>query len=424
MRWLAEQFGIERLLKARVILPTEEFFPEPFEESADDARRIMHRVCGYFDIDPNRIQLEICPDDQMLDAVGQYENSQQPVIRIVESQLADPQSLVATLAHELAHELLLGGGRLSPDAPDHEWVTDLLPAYFGVGIFAANSTVHESQRTSGQMYSWRIRKQGYLPSHMIGYAMALFAFMRHETRPAWAGHLRLDAKSALQGGLNYLEATDDSLFHPDTIRKPQTRLPAAELARRLREGTPSMRLATLWEISPDKNSDKSVVTAVTECLIDKDGSISATAGGTLAALGAAAAPALPELIAALSDPRENTRAGAARALGMICQSPETVIPELATLVQETNEAVITDAALALEQFGRQAESALPQVLMALQGAMIDCRYALIAALARTLTAITSNPADRIREFYCEGDQEMCDRALMALDELKVESDAK
>ena len=59
---------------------------------------------------------------------------------------------------------------------------------------------------------WRIERQGYLPSRMVGYALALFAFVRGEERPEWTGHLRLDAAAALRAGLNYLRRTDDSLF--------------------------------------------------------------------------------------------------------------------------------------------------------------------------------------------------------------------
>ena len=65
--------------------------------------------------------------------LGHYVHGEQSVIRIAKSQLAEPARLIATLAHELAHELLLGGGLLSASATDHEWVTDLLPVYFRFG---------------------------------------------------------------------------------------------------------------------------------------------------------------------------------------------------------------------------------------------------------------------------------------------------
>jgi len=416
MRWLADHFGIDRLLRAQVILPTDEFFPEEFNATEDDARRMLNRLCGYLNITPNNIRFEVCPDVQMPGALGHYDNTGQTTIRIVESQLADPQSLVATLTHELAHELLLGGKLLSPDAADHEWVTDLLPVFLGAGIFAANATVQDRSQTTGTWHSWRIRRQGYLPAHIFGYALALFALMRHEENPTWATHLRLDAFAALKAGLRYLRETDDSLFHPDSIRKKRVHFSAGELANRLRTCSASVRLSTLWEISQERVTNQLVVAAVTACLADRDPAISAAAGGTLAALGPAAATALPQLVAALSARHENTRGGAARALGALGQKPEIVVPELAPLVNEPDDAVAIEAAVALRRFGRQAEPAASQVLASLTSALIDCRYSTSTALAGTLAAISSDPVGLVQEYFAERDPELCDRALAALEE--------
>jgi hypothetical protein len=249
MRWLADRLGIDRLLKAQVILPTDEHFPDPYHEDLESARRIMHRLCGYMCVDPSAVQLEVCSDEQMPAAVGHYDHQSGPrTVRVAESQLADPEKLAATLAHELAHEILLGGGLLSGDVPDHEWVTDLLPVFLGVGIFAANATIHEHTHRMGAYGWWRMSKQGYLPARLFGYALALFAFMRGEHSPEWANNLRLDASSALKGGLQYLHRTGDTLFHPDTIREPRRTPTMQEVVERLRTGTPSVRLAALWDI--------------------------------------------------------------------------------------------------------------------------------------------------------------------------------
>lgn len=158
------------------------------------------------------------------------------------------------------------------------------------------------------------------------------------------------------------------------------------------------------------------MTAVTECLADRDRAISAAAGATLAALGPAAAPALPQLVAALSARHEDTRGGAARALGVLCQDPEKVVPELVPLLHEPSDNVAIEAANALRRFGRQADSATPQVLSALAGALIDCRFALIGVLASALSAITADSAERVHEFFAEGDPELCERTLAALAE--------
>jgi hypothetical protein len=49
--------------------------------------------------------------------------------------LGEPAVLVAILAHEIGHELLIGAGRISSDQPDQESLTDLLAVFHGFGIF-------------------------------------------------------------------------------------------------------------------------------------------------------------------------------------------------------------------------------------------------------------------------------------------------
>jgi len=59
--------------------------------------------------------------------------------------LLDPMSLVATMAHELGHVILLGGNLLTHDTPDQEPMTDLLTGFTGLGIFTANSAARFMQ---------------------------------------------------------------------------------------------------------------------------------------------------------------------------------------------------------------------------------------------------------------------------------------
>jgi hypothetical protein len=416
MRWLADQFGIDRLLQAEVILPTDQFFPDPYRGAVEDVQRLLDRLCGYLTIDPQKIQLEVCADVQLAGAAGHYGRGEQTVIRIAESQLTDPMQLVATLAHELAHEMLLGGGLLTASVTDHEWVTDLLPVFLGVGVFAANATISENCGQAGLWSWWTMGRHGYLPARVFGYAFALFALMRGEQDVAWAQHLRLDAFAALREGLAYLRKTNDSLFHPDTIHAKRLPLPAGEMATRLRTGSPSCRLAALWEIGEEAVTDLGVVTAVSECLADRDPAISGEAGRTLAALGPAATVAVPNLLKALSAACNETRAGAACALGALRQQPDLVIPELCALLREKNRSVVAEAARALGQFGAQAEPSAPRLLAALTTALIDCDHSLVDLLARTLLAITSDPKRYVREHFPERDSELRQLALAALKE--------
>src|SRR5262249_24064905 len=105
MTWLAHMLGLERSRTAQVVLPTRESFPDPYDGEEADVRPLVDRVCGYMGIDPGRFDLGFFdegPDDNP-DALGFYVSGQRERIEIHRLELADPMSLVGTLAHELAH---------------------------------------------------------------------------------------------------------------------------------------------------------------------------------------------------------------------------------------------------------------------------------------------------------------------------------
>jgi hypothetical protein len=104
---------------------------------------------------------------------------------INEKQLKDPMALVATLAHELGHIILLRPGLVPRDEPDMEPMNDLLTVFLGFGIFTANSAFHFKQYTTDRAQGWSAGRSGYLSEELFGYALARLAFERREAKPAW-----------------------------------------------------------------------------------------------------------------------------------------------------------------------------------------------------------------------------------------------
>jgi hypothetical protein len=424
MCWLAERFGIHRLLKADVLVPTAESFPLPYSGSDEDARRVLDWLCDVMGVKRDRVRLEVCADNrpalpvgESAGAVGQYEyGERQAVIRVVVSQLDDPQKLAATLAHELAHELLIGGGLLTTDVPDHEDLTDLLPVFLGAGVFAANTTLEEQYKDTGTWGSWRIGKQGYLPARIFGYAFALFAWVRGEERPTWADHLRLDAADPFWKGLRYLCRTNDSLFHPDTVRSERRPPTAEEAVLRLRTGTPTLLLKTLWDLRESPLAHAEVIAAVMDALRHRDPDIPGEAARTLAVFGDAAAAAVPALVEQLSAYNADTRAGAAFALGALRLRPDLVIPELCELLGQKNRSVLSAAAAAVARFGQDGAPAGPSLVAALIGALKDCDHSMTDLLAAALVGTCPDPFQVVRDCTEEADEELVVRALEALKE--------
>jgi hypothetical protein len=91
------------------------------------------------------------------------------------SQLARPDRLIATFAHELAHYLLASTAGVPPcDQGEMEFLTDLAAVYLGFGVFLANTRFEFEATSDGPMQGWRWQNSGYLPEADLIYALALF----------------------------------------------------------------------------------------------------------------------------------------------------------------------------------------------------------------------------------------------------------
>jgi hypothetical protein len=413
MRWLADRFGLDPLIQAEVLLPTADHFPDPYHGTERDARRFLDRLAGVMGLEPSNLILRVCDDHAMPGAAGLYDRSdpEHSVIAVAASQLADPQRLIATLAHELSHELLMGRGLIARDAADFEWLTDLTPVFFGVGIFAANATLTESYSWTGNVGWWSIGRQGYLSSRHFGYAFALFAFMRGETAPAWARFLRLDASSPLAAGLRYLRRGGESLFHPDTIHSARPPLTTSDAARRLRQGSAPSRLATLWAIAEQGLKDPALIPEISRLLGDRDQDLAAEAASHLAIYGVEAARAVPELVRALSSNNEVTQERAAQALGAIGAESELVVPALAGLLESHSSEVVSAAAVALGTYGRDAAVALDRLLAALRAMLVNGGGSEAEDVVTTLCAASPDPARLVRDFFTDEDRDFRQLAL-------------
>jgi hypothetical protein len=404
MRWLADRLGHERLRDARAVVPTADFFPDPYHPDEPSARRCLDRVCRYMRVDPASLALTVVADEAMPGAAGLYERgarSRAPVKRsrsnvyVAASQLTNPISLIATLAHEVGHEILLGGGVLTAQVEDHEQVTDLLTVFLGMGVFNANSTLHESAWNYGATYSgWSIHTQGYLSANSFGYALGVFAYLRGESNPDWAYYLRADAKGSLRAGLRYLRKTNDSLFRPDSDPAPRQPPTAGEVAAGLAHRSPTFRLAALHDLKWAGIDDPGLVPPVTRCLDDPDAGVRAEAARALAGFGGAAAPAVPRLIEIVQAESE-AWACAIPTLAALRAEPRLVVAEIARLLvrQPRYAALLVSALRAYDD----CSPAIPALLTALGREVANG-----GAIREVLTAVRAlvpDPESQIRAHF-------------------------
>lgn len=133
-------------------------------------------------------------------AYGRYE------VWLNRNKLAEPENLVATLAHEIAHIKLLGEERMDEN---DEHLTDLTTVIFGLGIFNANAAFQTFTKVDS--YGWQ--SQGYLSQPQWGYALALFAHLRGEESPAWIKHLTPNVKADFLQGQRFIAENPSLVFN-------------------------------------------------------------------------------------------------------------------------------------------------------------------------------------------------------------------
>jgi len=226
---LEKLLGRERMLSAKVVLPIAEDFPDHYDKSPTGAERLFCRVCSFMQVDRERIQLEMFPDETenfrallpewnestSKSAAGMYFRGDESdskdnlhasvcVIALKSSQLKDPLALVATMAHELGHVILLEDGLLPEDTADHEPLTDLLTVFLGMGIFTGNSAARFMQYQDGRRYGWSMQKLGYLPEQVFGYALARFAMERGEKNIEWERYLSTNVRAYFKSSRAWL----------------------------------------------------------------------------------------------------------------------------------------------------------------------------------------------------------------------------
>jgi len=216
--WLISQFGKPALFNATAILPTPEFFPDPYDATEPALRKMLDRICAYMHVSPARVELQLYKErknplvEKSTTSAGTYSAAGKEIISIETSRLQDPTVVVATMAHELAHARLLGEKRLTGDEEDHEPLTDLATVFFGLGIFSANSVFRFSQWAREGWSGWKAAKLGYLDEQTLSYALALWSYIRTEDSPRWAKHLTINPRAYVKQSLRYLTRTGNLTF--------------------------------------------------------------------------------------------------------------------------------------------------------------------------------------------------------------------
>ena len=214
LAWLVDEFG-RQVIERAVLVPTAENFPA--DAGAGEhalVQSVVESLCGQVGVESPSLDIEIFEDqDRVAQAalgVGGWTRTRagdwrkedgRSVIAVDRGIFDSPRRLVATIAHELCHERLIGEARIDADRPDGEELTDLATVFFGLGVFTANAASEFTGDADGR---WQARRLGYLDQATLGYALARFSFLRGEVDPSWARYLDTNPAGFMRRSARYL----------------------------------------------------------------------------------------------------------------------------------------------------------------------------------------------------------------------------
>jgi hypothetical protein len=235
LKWLSRQFPSNIFTDRPLVVPTEEFFPEPYEPSKEAAKALFSWICRFMGVSEDRVSLKFEKEDPNpiqwwngfryplllvnnngdyvpIQPAGTYSSSwRKHVITLTTSQIYHPDDLVPTIAHELSHARLRGERRIRPGRFDEELLTDLTSCFLGFAIFMANSPrVWKSQFTKWP--GTQFNKPEYMSPPTFGYVLALLAWHQGERKPCWKRYLGPQVIGDFKDATRYLFETEDPSF--------------------------------------------------------------------------------------------------------------------------------------------------------------------------------------------------------------------
>ena len=217
-KWLGAEFG--EIDATPLVLPTPEWFPGCRSRREPDVAQLFADVkraarmadwpCELVAGDEERpihagnallLRHEGAPPPCGTFEVAGEGGSARVLISYNPALAADPVSLVATFAHELAHYLMSRAASAPPGGWDlHELHTDLAAVYLGFGVFLANSARNFGQFQSAGEMGWSSRTQGYLSEGALVTALVIFQRLAgrdpKDAAPYLKDYLRKDLSSA------------------------------------------------------------------------------------------------------------------------------------------------------------------------------------------------------------------------------------
>jgi len=182
--------------RAPIVLPTPEFFPDPWSSDVAGANGMIGRLLGYAGLGSARFSVKLFSETEGDEPFpsGVVRHSEGVAARFLGTRkghlhfeveadgLKDPDYVVGVLAHEVAHAFRREKGLEVSDHALEEQLTDLTTVFLGFGVLTANASDHFRSQGDAETHSWSHRQAGYLSPLAMSFLLAAQLTARGDRR--------------------------------------------------------------------------------------------------------------------------------------------------------------------------------------------------------------------------------------------------
>lgn len=327
--------------------------PQNYHGSGNCILDVFDFVSGRMGIVASDIEFSMFPATAAVNSNSTYtapQLDQLAQVVVADNLPDDPERLVAVLARSLAYEVVRTRCPELWDTEDIEVLVEIIPMFFGFGVFMANTTLRESNYSDAMMFAWKMSKSGILAAQTHGYLGALFAWVRDELSPPWAKALRLDAKETLKASLRHLHRTNDAIFERDLLGIGTTEQTSYDRQAQFESKSDTLKFNALIELQVDLVELQRFETDIVKLLKTKNVQLRSLTIETLGLLPNASESTLHALINQASSSQRLVRRSLADCLKPGTIDDEIVKNTLLQLIADQSITVAATATLSLAQF--------------------------------------------------------------------------
>jgi len=207
--YLQELFGKDLIVQKQMRTIDDLSFRTKIKANSDIVS-IAHSIAQIMDINPAEIEIDFFSENEWDGAAGLYHGKDEfgkYKVTLLDNIYTDLEILIATIAHEFAHIKLLGEERIEENS---EELTDMLPLFYGFGIFNSNAVFKLS--SNHLELSWKTSKLGYLSQADWGYLFALYIHLSKDKEPKWLIYLNKTIAKDCELACEFILANPDKVL--------------------------------------------------------------------------------------------------------------------------------------------------------------------------------------------------------------------